>query len=730
MTTFEQQPLQVPDFAFPFTPPEDIAFLGSDGDDDSEAAMFAGIDENREFSPPDATFPISAPKKRRRTKDNKMDKGSPASSEDSGGDIKGAKPGSLRLTDAIDKLAAIGEVLKFDSVDQLYVVLDGPGFESRFDELRCTRAKRSDGTNSRPFSRMHNHYVLVRGEKWAKTGSAFRAKDAVHELPRADQVQASKINVTLLPTDEPEGFQVTLQHFLNVTGAGDLFKNARRMQEMGMNGGHMEPEPIYPVQYASNQDYANNVSGQLDTMWNQNSKGDQAYFFFRHSGVSAMRNGSIVMLKDGKLCADDTPSKGCIYMVVSDDNAKWKGEPLPTPEEETLGHWCCFLGQVPVWVAGPVKCGDYIGPQADGSGVGVVKEVGSGWPAEWMAGCGDGDEGKEGEEPGIVRTLCFAGLNAMSEKVGGEVTALMEQALATKRDVSDLKEDLERTKKVTDANTITLAERLSRMEERLMGEQLTSEDLAKLEEERQRLLSTPLYRNLSLIAIVLALLTTTAVVFFLIGWFGLWGSTNTETRVVVVSPPSNTSSPLSPASKCSDVGTEGTCLALQGCEWIDFGDRGSYCLSSSLFEQGALPPSPPPACATLSSPAACDAANTPDAAVMCEWSEEGGEAVAWGVCRMSAVAKQLLCSQRFTLDACLLEVGCEWLTSERGDLCVVQPSVCSSLTTALECDKASVCAWAPLTADGPSVCTDAASPPPKDPAEPDEGEDEEGAGGE
>ena len=34
-----------------------------------------------------------------------------------------------------------------------------------------------------------------------------------------------------------------------------------------------------------------------------------------------------------------------IYMVVSDNNAKWKGEPIPSAEEETKGHWyvttCC-----------------------------------------------------------------------------------------------------------------------------------------------------------------------------------------------------------------------------------------------------------------------------------------------------------------------------------------------------------------------------------------------------
>jgi hypothetical protein len=26
-------------------------------------------------------------------------------------------------------------------------------------------------------------------------------------------------------------------------------------------------------------------------------------------------------------------------MVVSDKNAKWKGEPIPSEDEETKGHW-------------------------------------------------------------------------------------------------------------------------------------------------------------------------------------------------------------------------------------------------------------------------------------------------------------------------------------------------------------------------------------------------------
>eukprot|EP00961_Rhodomonas_salina_P290001 3918684-Rhodomonas_salina.1 len=356
MATAFQQPTQlgVPDFAFPFTPPDDLQYaFGSDQEDDNENAMFAAIGEDTELSPPHDPAVVNTQKKRRRTANqnqnnhdvDELRQGSPASSDGTGED-KG-KPGSLRLTDAIDKLAAEQEVLKFDSVSQLYIVLDGPLFESRFDELRCTRAKRSDGTNSRPFSRMHNHYVLVRGEKWAKTGSAFRAKDAVHELPRGDQMQASKINITLIPSDETEGFQVTLQHFLNVTCAGDLFKNARQQQEqramqqhghmMGrdmnaqnqhahqMNGGYQQPmamQPMYPTQqFASHQHYTGSVTGAMHSMWNQNSKGDQAYFFFREEGVGKFKNGSVVMLREGKILPDGTPDEGSIFLVVSDDNA-------------------------------------------------------------------------------------------------------------------------------------------------------------------------------------------------------------------------------------------------------------------------------------------------------------------------------------------------------------------------------------------------------------------------
>ncbi len=55
--------------------------------------------------------------------------------------------------------------------------MDGFRFEERFNQLRRVRQRHKNGTAERPFSRMHNFYVLERGEKWAKTGSLFRPKN-------------------------------------------------------------------------------------------------------------------------------------------------------------------------------------------------------------------------------------------------------------------------------------------------------------------------------------------------------------------------------------------------------------------------------------------------------------------------------------------------------------------------------------------------------------------------
>ncbi len=55
--------------------------------------------------------------------------------------------------------------------NRYYVVLEGSKFEDRFNQLRKVRQKHKNGTVERPFSRMHNFYLLERGDKWAKTGT-------------------------------------------------------------------------------------------------------------------------------------------------------------------------------------------------------------------------------------------------------------------------------------------------------------------------------------------------------------------------------------------------------------------------------------------------------------------------------------------------------------------------------------------------------------------------------
>ena len=85
----------------------------------------------------------------------------------------------LKLPDLIDKLAKEGDVIRWDAGNKWFEVIDAKGFECKFNALRCIRGKRKENTADRPFARMHVHFVLVRGEKWAGIGSAFRPKKIV-----------------------------------------------------------------------------------------------------------------------------------------------------------------------------------------------------------------------------------------------------------------------------------------------------------------------------------------------------------------------------------------------------------------------------------------------------------------------------------------------------------------------------------------------------------------------
>lgn len=60
-------------------------------------------------------------------------------------------------------------------------------------------------------------------------------------------------------------------------------------------------------------------------------------------------------------------------------------------------------------VEGRVRCGDYIGPQMTGRGLGKVVELGRG-PVTGIA-----LENKDYEGIAVLKTCCFVGLNAVSD---------------------------------------------------------------------------------------------------------------------------------------------------------------------------------------------------------------------------------------------------------------------------------------------------------------------------
>jgi hypothetical protein len=133
----------------------------------------------------------------------------------------------MRLPEVVSTLAAEGSVLKWCDALGAFVVLDGAAFERRFNELRYIRSKQVTSqyvVQHRPFSRMHTYFVLIRGEKWAGTGSAFKFKtaDPTAAVPGAKTISASAISVQLSAPGKDQPFTVSLQHFLD--SMGDLWQ--------------------------------------------------------------------------------------------------------------------------------------------------------------------------------------------------------------------------------------------------------------------------------------------------------------------------------------------------------------------------------------------------------------------------------------------------------------------------------------------------------------------------
>jgi hypothetical protein len=147
-----------------------------------------------------------------------------------------AKREFLRLPEVIRHIASNRDVLCWNESHSFYEVLDGQRFEERFNALRCIRAKRNQDSIDRPFARMHVHFELVRGDKWAGTGSAFRPRfhsaghpsspciskkanitTSMHEILHGDKSlrkseQPGTLSRTASSSDSSEGTESAAEH--------------------------------------------------------------------------------------------------------------------------------------------------------------------------------------------------------------------------------------------------------------------------------------------------------------------------------------------------------------------------------------------------------------------------------------------------------------------------------------------------------------------------------------
>jgi hypothetical protein len=99
-----------------------------------------------------------------------------------------------------------------------------------------------------------------------------------------------------------------------------------------------------------------------------------------------------------------------------------------------MGHLCCSREQVPVTVEGDVKCGDFIGPKGDGSGFGVVCKLG----VSPVVGVALVDKPEEGAA--VIKTMCFAGLNAIHR--GADFTECFDEVRKMSAEIAVLRSDV------------------------------------------------------------------------------------------------------------------------------------------------------------------------------------------------------------------------------------------------------------------------------------------------
>ena len=123
-----------------------------------------------------------------------------------------AKGVAMKIPDLIQALAAEGQCLRWDTNLLCYEVLNGSLFEQKFNALRSVRGKRKELAVDRPFARMHTYFVLLRGEKWAGTGTLFRPKSLGNVQPISSKEHGSSRGSSHLGSPDSED----TQHLISV----------------------------------------------------------------------------------------------------------------------------------------------------------------------------------------------------------------------------------------------------------------------------------------------------------------------------------------------------------------------------------------------------------------------------------------------------------------------------------------------------------------------------------
>eukprot|EP00961_Rhodomonas_salina_P068177 915284-Rhodomonas_salina.1 len=239
-----------------------------------------------------------------------------------------------RISEFINILASRGTALTFEHDSGHFHVLDGTQFQKEYCALRSNRDKKNQAARDRPFAQMHRVYVIVRGDKWAATGTVFRAKDPKHapqcspppcqdfeengtacpphaphavasaSLPQRQPVQANDVIMQIRNTNGEE-MDMSLQHYLDVRGAGALYSAARgrggaAVQQHSGSGNaqaraNVEQGVALWAEHFEGQEHAGLWAEEgahaglweehgehvMEGVWNATSKGDHAYFFKR-----------------------------------------------------------------------------------------------------------------------------------------------------------------------------------------------------------------------------------------------------------------------------------------------------------------------------------------------------------------------------------------------------------------------------------------------------------------